>query len=363
MASYKRLGIFNTYTSLSTSPSTNDQVLPLNKNSSSNLNPAFCPKIFINELNPFSNKPYSLLLAKVLTSTSITQESTSTLIQDSQGSTVQMKVTGSIHLQSDCRIGVFDPMMSMVGRQIFLEAKANSIFVFDTDEEFLAVGWVDIKPPGFDCEHYLRMGDMMMELKRYEEALDKYTIGLKLDTSHIQLRNKVAEIYFSQKKYSEAIQHSSKAYEQNVNLDSALILADSYLMMNQITEAHKIFDEICKKHTGNKRIAELQKRLEIKVRKVKPYKIKLGKINRTKLSRLKELVLVEWPRLMSAERVKDRLGSLGVPVDRVTIKGKTAILFYDEVESRETAREKILELVESEFMLANEPLRYTHRLA
>lgn len=362
MAYCKRNGIFNTYTPLSLSPSpcpsTNDQVLSLNKNSSPNLNPAFCPKIFINELSPFSNNPYSILLAKVLTVSATTPDSFSALIQDAQGSTITMNVLGAISLKENSRIGVFDPMLSMAGRKLLLEAKAACIFQFPTHEEFVNVGWTEKKPPGFKSEHYLRLGEMMMELQQYQEAVDKFEIGLKIDATNLEIRTRLAQCYFLMKKFSEAVRFAREVYEESLNLDSAILLADSYLMLNQITEAHKIFDEIYKQHSGHKKVLDLQKKLETKVRKVKPYKRKIGKMNKTKLSRLKELVLVEWPRLMSAERVKERLEGLGVPVDRVTIKGKTAILFYNELETRELAREKILELAESEFMLANEPVKY-----
>jgi hypothetical protein len=69
--------------------------------------------------------------------------------------------------------------------------------------------------------------------------------------------------------------------------------------------------------------------------------------------RLKELILIEWPRLLSMDELRRRLSVAGVPVQRASINGKSVILYYDTVQVREQARLRLLQLHEEEFLLAN----------
>ena len=75
--------------------------------------------------------------------------------------------------------------------------------------------------------------------------------------------------------------------------------------------------------------------------------------------RLKELVLTEWPRMLTEEKIISKLMSNNIPVDRAAVKGKTLLLFYDDVTKREEARIRLQGLSlcnrTSEFMLANCP--------
>ena len=74
---------------------------------------------------------------------------------------------------------------------------------------------------------------------------------------------------------------------------------------------------------------------------------------------MKELVLIEWPRMFAEDVMRQRFSQVGVPVERMSIRGKTTILFYDNIALREQARIRLMQLSEEgEFMLANAPAAY-----
>jgi hypothetical protein len=62
---------------------------------------------------------------------------------------------------------------------------------------------------------------------------------------------------------------------------------------------------------------------------------KIGDFNPAVTRRLKELVLIEWPRLQGIDELRRRLQAVGVPFQRATISGKAMLLYYDSVTTRE----------------------------
>ena len=303
--------------------------------------------VTISELDMFTPASGSVVYARSITNPNL-GNSTSSIIEDNQGQVCQLILPCKAHLPINSMLVILEPQFSLKDCIGSIEIdELNSIAIFNDEQEFRNAGWGQKLPPGFNSEHYRAQAASFEEKKMFKEALRKYSIGLNFDPSNLEVMTGLLNCYLNSGDIENALIVSKRAidlYPDNSKLIQlrAKCLVDS----GRIQEARTLIDKT--------RLNDIDLEAIIEEKSIK----KIAKCNRTRLSRLKELVLVEWPKLVSIEKIKKKLSDEGVYADRVSIRGKTAILIYDSVEKREEARSKLLELEDSEFMLANEPALY-----
>jgi hypothetical protein len=303
--------------------------------------------VTISELDMFTPASDSVLYARSITYTNHSSE-TSSIIEDNQGQVCQLLLPGKTHLPIHSMMVILEPQFSLKDCLGSVEIEEiTSIALFCDEQEFRNAGWGQKPPPGFTSEHFRLQGACLEEKKLYKEALRKYSIGFNYDPQNLDVMLGLASCYFASGDLENALAVSKKALDHSPENSKVIKLRTKCLIdSGRIQEARSLIEK------SRINDIDIDTIIEEKVTK------KIVKCNRTRLSRLKELVLVEWPKLVSIEKIKKKLSDEGVFADRVSIRGKTAILIYDSVEKREEARVKLLELEDSEFMLANEPALY-----
>lgn len=313
-------------------------------------------KIEIGEIDCVFKEPNKLLLCKVVAEGINVEETTRTVIIDNADRTCNLVVNGMYDIQEGYFIGILNPRLSTNNSETVIECSEYGIFMFETLQDFKSAGWVEKSLTKEDTEELVTLGKKLLNNKNYEEALVQFILANNKVSQSAQILSYISTCHLHLGNYSEAYSHAKLAYDYNNQYRRAGILCVKTLIhMSKLNEAYLCYEDVIQKHPENIELLSLKKKLDSKVQNIRPYTRKLQKVNQTRLSRLKELVLIEWPRLISSDKIKQKLESEGVPVDRLTIRGKTAILFYTNVETREFAREKLLSMPDSEFMLANEP--------
>lgn len=313
-------------------------------------------RINILEIDAEFREPSKLLLCKAIADCEHEENATRVLIEDSEGETCSLVVNGLYDIQEGYFIGILNPNLSRDKNQNTVECTEFSIFMFESLQDFKAAGWVEKCITKEGTEDIVALGKKLLNNKNYQEALVQFQLALNSEPSSYQILSYISTCHFHLSNFNEAYTHAKLGYEHNnQHRRSGILCVRSLLCMSKYTEAYSILEEVSKQHPDNLELQSLKKKLDSKVQNIRPYARKLQKVNKTRLNRLKELVLIEWPRLVSSEKIKQKLESEGVPVERLTIRGKTAILFYTNVETREFAREKLLSMPDSDFMLANEP--------
>lgn len=310
-------------------------------------NPLKFSHVTIAELDLFTPPSLSVLYARTITHPNITNQ-TSSIIEDSQGNACKLTLPSPIHLPINSMLVILEPLLILKNNTGTIEIDTlTSIAIFNDDQEFCNAGWGQKMPPGFSCDHYKTQASQLEEKKQYKEALRKYSIGLNHDPQNLEVMSGLINCYMALGDTDNALSVSKRALDISpVNLKIVKLRTKCLVDCGRIQEARVLVEN------SRANDIDIDKIIEEKGTK------RIVRCNRTRLSRLKELVLVEWPKLVSIEKIKKKLNDEGVNADRVSIRGKTAILIYDSVEKREEARTKLLELEDSEFMLANEPAMY-----
>lgn len=310
-------------------------------------NPLKFSHVTIAELDLFTPPSLSVLYARTITHPNTTS-TTSSIIEDNQGNVCKLFFPSPTTLPLNSMLALLEPLLILKNDTSTIEIKdLNNISLFTDEQEFCNAGWGQKMPPGFSCDHYKSQGQQLEEKKQYKEALRKYSIALNHDPQNVEVMTGLIACYAALGDTDNALSVSKRALELSPGHLKLVKLRTKCLVdCGRIQEARVLVE--------NSRVndIDLDSIVEDKGNK------KIVKCNRTRLCRLKELVLVEWPKLVSIEKIKKKLNDEGVNADRVSIRGKTAILIYDSVEKREEARVKLLELEDSEFMLANEPALY-----
>ena len=296
----------------------------------------------------FTPASLSVLYVRSITLPNLIDSKVATIIEDSLGDVCKLILEISATVSKGAMLAIFEPVLIIRNGTGSIEiTDEKTICIFTEEQEFRNAGWGQQMPPGFTTEHYIAQGSLLLEKKMYKESLRKFSIAMNNDPLNMDILAGLVTCYINLGDLDNALAISKRGLEINPNhvnlikmrakclIDTNRIQEAKFLVEN--TRANDIdFGEILEKNNNKK----------------------IPKCNRTRLSRLKELVLVEWPKLVSIEKIKKKLNDEGVHADRISIRGKTAILIYDSVDKREDARKKLLSLEDSEFMLANEPAVY-----
>jgi tetratricopeptide (TPR) repeat protein len=312
-------------------------------------NPLKYTGVLIGDLDIYTPSDSAVLYAKSLTLPNIQSNTTSTIIEDSEGNACRLLLNIPYNIVQNTMLVILEPMLILKNGTSTIEiVNEKTIALFNDEQEFRNAGWGQKMPPGFSKDYYLTQAETLLEKKQYKEALRKYSIGMNHDPTNVEILSGLISCYMSLGDLDNALAISKRALEINPNHINIIKMRTKCLVdSNRIQEAKSLIE--------NTRDNDISIDTFIDDKSSK----KCIKCNRTRLSRLKELVLVEWPKLVSIEKIKKKLWDEGVHADRVSIRGKTAILIYDSVEKREEARRQLLGLEDSEFMLANEPAVYT----
>ena len=311
-------------------------------------NPLKYTPVLINDLDLYTPPSLSVLYALTVTPSNYFNNVLSTIIEDSEGTVCRLVLHIHTNISQKSMISILEPMFIVKNGTSTIEiSDSKMISMFSDPQEFRNAGWGQNMPPGFTKDHYLAQANALQEKNNYKEALRNYSIGLNHDPTNIEILTGLISCYVHLGDLDNALAITKRALEISPNdINIVKMRVKCLIDTNRIQEA--------------KSLAENSKANDIDIDSIIDDKSakKITKCNRTRLSRLKELVLVEWPKLISIEKIKKKLNDEGVSADRVSIRGKTAILIYDTVEKREEARHKLLKLEDSEFMLANEPATY-----
>ena len=311
-------------------------------------NPLKFAAVRIGDLDMFTPASLSVLYVRSITAPNISEGSLSTIIEDSHGDACKLILGFPAYVSLGSMLAILEPVLAMKNGTGAVEINnPQDISVFNDEQEFRNAGWGQAMPPGFGTDHYLAQAAVLLEKKQYKEALRKYSIAMNNDPSNLDVLSGLISCYMSLGDMDNALAISKRALEISPgNVKVVKMCAKCLVECNRYQEAKALID--------NSRANDI----DIDNFVGKNCTKRMPKCNRTRLSRLKELVLVEWPKLVSIEKIKKKLSDEGIHADRVSIRGKTAILIYDSVEKREGARKMMLSLEDSEFMLANEPAIY-----
>lgn len=307
-------------------------------------NPLKFTPVQMSDLDMFTPASLSVLYVKTITNSNVSNGETSTIIEDSQLSVCKLVLVGSGLISCNTMLVILEPVLTMKNGTSTIEIReSKDIAMFTDEQEFRNAGWGQKMPPGFGLDYYISQGAELLEKKLFKEALRKYSIGMNKDPSNLEVLTGLISCYISLNDLDNALAISKRALEISPNnVKIVKMCAKCLVDTNRYQEAKVLIENTRANDIDIENFTEKSTK-------------KTPKCNRTRLSRLKELVLVEWPKLVSIEKMKKKLNDEGVHADRVSIRGKTAILIYDSIEKREEAREQILGLEDSEFMLANEP--------
>lgn len=303
--------------------------------------------VTISELDMFTPASGSVLYVRSITNPNFSNSTTS-IVEDNQGQVCQLILPRKINLQINSMLVILEPQFSLKDCVGSIEIyDLTSIAIFNDQQEFRNAGWGQKNPVVVSSENCKAQAAWFEDKKMFREALGKYLVGLSYDPWNLEVIIGLLNCYLSLGDTENALILSKRAIEAYPGNTKLIEICTKCLVdSGRIQEARTLIEKT--------RLNDIDLEAIIEEKST----IKIAKCNRTRLSRLKELVLVEWPKLISIEKIKKKLSDEGVYADKISIRGKTAILIYDTVEKREEARNKLLGLEDSEFMLANEPALY-----
>lgn len=293
-------------------------------------NPLKFERINVEELQLYSCAQNQVLYAKTVADPAYVDSGTVTVVEDSKAVCCRLELAGHFEFPKHSCIAVLEPTLSISAGAMTIQVHSQAqVCMFSGEEQ-----------RDFPSNFYLAKGKALFREGKFEEALGKFSAGLNLDSRNVELLVNSAACALKLQSFDNALVFTKWALEIEPSCaQAAQIRVNCLIQTNRVAEAKALLDNT--QNTPRKERTFTEKR---------PLRC-----NRTRLTRLKELVLVEWPKLVSNEKIKKKLIENSVPVDRVSTRGKTAILVYDTVEKREKARNQLILLEDSEFMLANEP--------
>lgn len=104
---------------------------------------------------------------------------------------------------------------------------------------------IDLKP---DVPFiYSELGNVMIDLKRYPEAIHYFQKAHELDPSKAEFMTQLAEAYFSWRKYDSALMNFKKALPKTADSGEILLrIADTYEQINKPKKAKKYYNKVLK---------------------------------------------------------------------------------------------------------------------
>ena len=270
----------------------------------------------INSCEIFSQKLNTFLQVNTLTPSTTERNITQTVIEDSENKTCLLVIYAEVEITQQTTLIIKDPFLSI-------------------NEGFLCI-----------C---VRSPDEFGQLVDTSSS----QIAPKIPISQISNLVATAAQQYSEKQYIEALESIQRALDiQPADFEARLIFCEVLTSLQIRTDARDVLAKLKQEQPKNPRVAKLANQLATTVTYDQNYAIQ---------RRMKELVLIEWPRMFAEDVMRQRFGQVGVPVERMSIRGKTTILFYDNIALREQARIRLMQLSEEgEFMLANAPATHSN---